>query len=614
MRKLSAVLVADVAGYSRLIEADEEGTLATLKTIRDTIIAPTVAAYHGRVVKLMGDGILAEFGSVVDAVRQAFDLQMAVAKIQSKVPEDRRIEFRIGINLGDVVIDGDDIQGDGVNIAARLERLAPVGGLCISDAVREQIGKKLAVKFEDLGDQTLKNIERTVRVWRWTGASQSTVPGRARECDGTVTGPNRDVGQDGGPVMTRPAVLFLPFDALGRSEEDEALASGLCEDIRTTLACWRWFPVIGPEAVRGAVGDVRSLAETVQAAFVMNGSVRRAGDRARVIARLLDGVTGQELWSQTFDGDLQDIFDFQEDVSRQIVSRIEPEIARAAAARIQVARPRDLVCWELIAKAVDTERKGGDGYGTPEANEEQRRLALSALERDPGYSDAWARLARCHIRDFLLGWTEDRKAALQASLETSAKAVETNPESSFARACRAQCMLFGDQDPVGALEHAEEAVRLNPSNVSGHVMMGCVLVYYGEPDRGYAHYETALRLNPNFPNMGVVLCDQMMCRALSGRLDEAVILARKMMTVAPKYLRGLQRCAAVLAHAGLVSEATKVMGDIDAMGGMFTESYIRETYPFVRKQDLEFLISGLQKAGRGPPNVGRSTATLGRFC
>ena len=171
MRKLSAVLVADVAGYSRLIEADEEGTLATLKTIRDTIIAPTVAAYHGRVVKLMGDGILAEFGSVVDAVRQAFDLQMAVAKIQSKVPEDRRIEFRIGINLGDVVIDGDDIQGDGVNIAARLERLAPVGGLCISDAVREQIGKKLAVKFEDLGDQTLKNIERTVRVWRWTGAS-----------------------------------------------------------------------------------------------------------------------------------------------------------------------------------------------------------------------------------------------------------------------------------------------------------------------------------------------------------------------------------------------------------------------------------------------------------
>jgi len=322
MRRLSAVLVADVAGYSRLIEGDEEGTLATLKTIHDSIVAPTVAAYRGRVVKLMGDGILAEFGSVVDAVRQAVAMQEAVAKAQSNVPDDRHIEFRIGINLGDVVIDGDDIQGDGVNIAARLERLAPPGGLCISDAVREQIGNKLAVQLEDLGDRTLKNIERTVRVWRWTGFSQTAVPGRAVEYDGMVTGPNRDNGQDGGAVMMRPAVLFLPFDALGRSEEDEALASGLCEDIRTTLACWRWFPVIGPEAVRGTVGDVRSLAETVQAGFVMNGSVRRAGDRARVIARLLDGATGQELWSQTFDGDLQNIFDFHEDISRRIVSRI----------------------------------------------------------------------------------------------------------------------------------------------------------------------------------------------------------------------------------------------------------------------------------------------------
>ena len=510
-------------------------------------------------------------------------------------PEQRQIAFRIGINLGDVVIDGDDIHGDGINVAARLEQLAPPGGICISESVREQLGNRVEAEFEDMGPQTLRNIERAIRAWRWPGTALAAAAGQ----DGGQHGaePNRPATEPGGAVMDRPAVLFLPFEALGRSEEDLVLASGLCEDIRTTLACWRWFPVIGPEAVRGEQGDIRALAGSVGAALVVTGSVRRGGERARVTARLLDGDSGRELWSHNFEGGLEDIFDFQEDVSRRVVSQIEPQIARASATRLLRTRPRDLACWELMAKAVEAERQGGDGYGTPEANEEQRQLAMQALERDPGFSDAWARLARCHIRDFLLGWTDDRPAALKASLETSAKAVETDPESAFARACRAQCMLFGDQDPLGALEHAEEAVRLNPSNVHGHVMMGCVLVYCGEPDRGYAHYETALRLNPNFPNMGVVYCDQMMCRALTGRLEEAVLLARKTMTVAPKYLRGLQRCASVLAHAGHGDEAARVLGEVEALGGAFTEDYIRDTYPFVREEDTEFLISGLRKAG-----------------
>ncbi|MCL5779312.1 adenylate/guanylate cyclase domain-containing protein [Limibaculum sp. FT325] len=595
IRRLSAVLVADVVGYSRLVENDEEHALSALQLIHDEIVTPTVKAHHGRIVKLMGDGILAEFSSVLDAVRQALAMQNALAGSQSDVREDRRITFRIGINLGDVIVDGDDILGDGVNVAARLERLAPPGGLCISDSVREQVGHRIDAQFEDMGEQKLRNIERVIRVWRWTGADSATTgeEGMARRCAAR----GHPAAQYEASVMDRPAVLFLPFEPLGSSDAEMVLASGLCEDIRTTLACWRWFPVIGPEAVRGEKGDLRTLAASVEAAFVVTGSVRRGGGRARVTARLLDASTCQELWSHSFDGSLEDIFDFQEDVSRRIVSQIEPQIARAAATRIRRARPRDLSCWELMAEAVEAERQGGDGYGTPQSNEEQRRLALRALDLDPGYSDAWARLARCHIRDFLLGWADDRAAALKASLDASAKAVETNPESSFARSCRAQCMLFGNMDPLGALEHAEEAVRLNPSDVYGHVMMGCVLSYCGEPDRGYAHYETALRLNPNFPNMGVVLCDQMMCRALSGRLEEAALLARKMMTAAPKYLRGLQRCAAVLSHAGNDDEAARVLETIDAMGGAFSEGYIRDTYPFVREQDLQFLISGLRKAG-----------------
>ena len=374
MRKLTAILVADVVGYSRMIGADEEGTLAALKAIREDIINPKIAEHHGRVVKLMGDGLLAEFGSVVDAVRNAVEIQQAVAEYQVNVPDDRRILFRVGINLGDVVIDGDDIQGDGVNVAARLEALSAPGGICVSSAVHDQVRNRLDIEFKDIGEQALKNIDRPVRVWQWS-AESGTVSrsGEIKNGDSgnpsDLDGPSTRAPIGDTDVMNRPAVLFLPFEALGRSEEDAILASGLCEDIRTTLASWRWFPVIGPEALGSESGDVRSFAARVEATYVMTGSVRRSGDRARVIARLIDGGTCQELWSQSFDGDLQDVFDFQEDISRRIVSQIEPEISHAAAARIPVARPRDLASWELLAKAADEERKGGDGYGTKDANE-----------------------------------------------------------------------------------------------------------------------------------------------------------------------------------------------------------------------------------------------------
>jgi adenylate cyclase len=602
MRKLSAIVATDVVGYSRMIRVDEEGTLAALKAIREQIVNPKIAEHHGRIVKLMGDGLLAEFGSVVDAVRNAVEVQKAVADLQADVSEDQRITFRVGINLGDVVVDGDDIQGDGVNMASRLEAFSAPGGVCISSAVHEQVQDRLDIEFEDMGEQAFKNIDRPVQVWQWVpeGENAPVLDHPASGTEEYASARVRSLGDvsvaDKG-VMNRPAVLFLPFQSLGRSEDDAILASGLCEDIRTTLASWRWFPVIGPEALGGLTDDVKGLAASVGATYVMTGSVRRSGERARVIARLIDGNAGSELWSQSFEGNLQDVFAFQDDVSQRIVSQIEPEIAHAAAARIPINRPRGLASWELMAKAADVERKGGDGYGTKDANEAQRRIVLEAIQGEPDLCEAWARLARCHFRDFLLGWVDDRAAALRESLNASARAVEIDPGSSIARSYRAQCMLFGNHDPKGALVHAQEAVRLNPSNVSGHIMMGCVLVFYGEPDRAFAHYETALRLNPNFPNMGVILCDQMMCRALVGEMDQAIALARKMIIAAPKYYRGLQRCAAVMANAGELEEAREVLLTTEKIGGKFSEVYLRETYPFVVEKDLEFLISGLRLAG-----------------
>jgi TolB-like protein len=453
-----------------------------------------------------------------------------------------------------------------------------------------------------MGERVFKNFDRSVHVWQWTPEDEKVplIDDPANGAEEYASAQGRSLGEVSvadKDVMNRPAVLFLPFQALSKSEDDAILASGLCEDIRTTLASWRWFPVIGPEALGGLTGDVKSLAASVGATYVMTGSVRRSGERARVIARLIDGNAGSELWSQSFEGNLQDVFAFQDDVSQRIVSQIEPEIAHAAAARIPINRPRGLASWELMAEAAEEERRGGDGYGTKDANDAQRRIVLEAIQGEPDLCEAWARLARCHFRDFLLGWVDDRAAALHESLSASARAVEIDPGSSMARAYRAQCMLFGNHDPKGALEHAQEAVRLNPSNVSGHIMMGCVLVYCGEPGRAFAHYETALRLNPNYPNMGVILCDQMMCRALAGEMDEAVALAKKMRIAAPKYFRGLQRCAAVLAHAGELGEAKGVLRTTVEIGGSFSEAYIRETYPFVVEKDLAFLISGLRLAG-----------------
>ncbi len=593
-RRLAAILSADVVGYARLIRTDEEGTLAELKRLRNELIDPTIEANGGRVVKLMGDGILVEFQSVIGAVRAAIEVQSAMLDSNAERPEEQRIEYRIGINIGDVVIDGDDIQGDGVNVAARLEGLAEPGGICVSSNVHEQVRDRLDLAFEDIGEQSLKNIDRPVTVWRWMAGNRQTAPGaKLTDVDTerkTSSRPELD-------VFERPAVLFLPFEAISKSDEDELLASGLCEDIRTTLASWRSFPVVGPEAIGDADGDIQHLAAIVEATYVVTGSVRRAGNRARVVARLIDGVSGRELWSQTFNGLLADVFDFQDEISRRIVSQIEPEISRAAAQKITVSRPKDLATWELLAKAVDAENSGGDGYGTPEANNAQKVFVKEAIERDPQLCEAWARLSRCYFRDFLLGWSQDGKKSLEKGLQASARAVEIDPNNSIAQAFRSQCLLFGNHDAEGGFEHAREAVRLNPSNVMGHYMMGCALVYCGEPDTAYGHYETVLRLNPAFPGKGALYCDQMMCRALAGNLEDAVLYAQKTLDIAPNYLRGLQRCASVLAHADRLEDAKGALRRIDQLGGTFTEAYVQETYPFHRPEDLEFLISGLRKAG-----------------
>lgn len=400
-------------------------------------------------------------------------------------------------------------------------------------------------------------------------------------------------------LFESPAVLLLPFTALSASDEDSLLARGLGEDIRTSLACYRWFPVIGHEAL-GEIASgpaITELCARVGASFAVKGTVRRAGMRARVTAQLIDGTRGQQLWSQTFDGELEDVFDFQEQVAARVVAQIEPEILHAADAKIDTVRPRRLDTWELLIMADEVQAKGGEGYGTASANAAQRKILEDVLARDPGVAEAWAKLARCHFREMLLGWSEDRSESLALAMEASERAIGLNPNDWLARTVRAVTLIFGATDPLAARAHAEAAVRLNPSSPLAHQAYACVMEFLGHTDEAIEHFEAVFRLNPNWGNAAAVHGDLMICYGFLGDLDTAVAHARKMLAIAPGYMRGLQRAAAVFGHAGLLSDAQAALDALAAIDMRFDETYLRETYPFFRARDMDFLTEGLRKAG-----------------
>ena len=320
-RRLAAVLAADVVGYSRLIRVDEEGTIAALKTLRAELIDSKITEYHGRIVKLMGDGMLAEFPSVVDAVRTAVETQQGMADYNADLPQDQRIEFRIGINLGDVVIDGDDIHGDGVNVAARLEGLSEPGGICISGKVYEEVRDRTDLEFEDLGEQEVKNIDRPVRVYR---IRINQTSGSSREFEQSTKPPDR------------PAIAVLPFANMSGDPEQAYFADGLTEDLITALAACRWFPVIARYSsfsFRNTDQPLSAVASELGARYIVEGSVRRAGERVRVTTELVDATTGHQLWAQRYDRDIRDIFTLQDEITESVVISIEPELSQAERSR-----------------------------------------------------------------------------------------------------------------------------------------------------------------------------------------------------------------------------------------------------------------------------------------
>ncbi len=374
-RRLAAVMVADMVGYSRLMGADEEGTIARLKAHRAELIDPEIDAHGGRIVKTMGDGLLVEFPSVVDAVKCAVAVQEGMAGREQDLSEKRRIQFRIGVNLGDIVIDGEDILGDGVNIAARLEGLAEPGGICVSAKVFEEVGNKLDLGFEDLGPQEIKNIATPVRAYRLglegAGSSHAAAPG------GTAS-----------EVLERPAVAVLPFDNMSGEAEQEYFADGLTEDIITELSKCGWFPVIARNSTfvfKGTSNDIKEVGEKLGARYVVEGSVRKAGNRVRINAQLIDTATGHHIWAERYDRELVDVFSVQDEITMNLAGAIMPELSAAQQKLAMRKPPENMEAWDIFLQGQWLHSRF-----TREDFAEARQLLLEAVRLDPEMSMAHA--------------------------------------------------------------------------------------------------------------------------------------------------------------------------------------------------------------------------------
>jgi len=476
-RRLSAILSADVAGYSRLMGDDELATVRTLSAYREAI-AGLVAARGGRVVDSPGDNILAEFSSAVDAVEAALAVQSDLAARNAALPENRRMNFRIGVNLGDLIVDDGRIYGDGVNIAARVESLALAGGICVSAKVHDEVRSKMKLAFEDLGEHNLKNIAAPVRVYRLaTGAAPATAA--------TATA-----------MAAKPSIIVLPFANMSGAADQEYFVDGLTEDILTELSRFRELFVISRNTsakYKGQAVDVKKVARELAVQYVVEGSVRRAGNRVRITVQLIDGETDHHIWAERYDRDLEDIFALQDEITTAIVAVLPGRVAAAAHGRAERKPPANLAAYEcaLEAKTLHHRSKRED-------NARAFELIQRAIELDPKYAHAHAWKACILGQQWGYGWCEDVAAAeltIERELET-ALALDEN-DSDVQRVLAAMHILRNNHEK--AAHHQNRALGLNPNDDLIVVQQGELLTWLGQPEEGVPWIQKAMRLNPFHP-------------------------------------------------------------------------------------------------------------------
>ena len=570
-RRLAAILAADVAGYSRLMGADEEGTLERLKALRRELVDPKIAEHNGRIVKTTGDGLLVEFPSVVDAVRCAVDVQQAMPERNMGVGEDRRVEWRIGVNLGDVIVEGDDIIGDGVNIAARLEGVAEPGGVCISEDAFRQVRGKIDAEFDDIGEQSLKNIARPLRLYR-------VFPEKPAETRAPAL-----------PLPDKPSIAVLPFQNMSGDPEQEYFADGMVEEIITALSRIRWLFVIARNSsftYKGQTVDVKRVGRELGVRYVLEGAVRKAGNRVRITAQLIDALSGTHLWAERFDGSLEDVFELQEKVGLNIAGVIEPTL-QAAEIRRSADRPtNDLSAHDLFLRffshVYPREKKGI--IATLD-------LLRQAIERDPRYGAALAMSGWCHFQLDINDWTDDREANQRTGIDLARRALQIGPDEPEVLAVAGFVLAWYGEDIDVAIGLIDRCLDLNPSFARGWYWSGTLRIFAGQPDLALEHFETFLRLSPR-DRTAFYLTGIGNALFFKRRFDDAAakLLAslEHLPTVTPTY-RLLASC---YAHMGRLEEAREIVKRLLTV----TRVVVPSVTPYRNPDDRELFLSGLRLA------------------
>jgi adenylate cyclase len=565
-RRLAAILAADVAGYSRLMGANEEGTLAQLKSIRRALVDPTISAHRGRIVKTTGDGMLVEFASAVDAMRNAFAIQRGMAERNTAVPQDQRIEFRVGIHVDDVIFDENDIFGDGVNIAARLEGIAEPGGIYISDDAYRQVRGKVDIACDDMGPQPLKNIAEPMRAWRvrLTGESPSAAQ------SGSAVGQSQAL-----PLPDKPSIAVLPFQNMSGDPEQEYFADGIVEDIITALSRFKALFVIARNSsftYKGRAIDVKQVGRELGVRYVLEGSVRKAANRVRITGQLIDSSTGGHLWADRFDGGLDDIFNLQDQVTESVVGAIAPAVETAEIARGKRKPTESLDAYALYLRGSARLYQ----FAGQQANAEALRLFNSAIKLDPDFASAYGRAASLYAFAKGYGWISGTPTEIAEVARLAQRAVELGKDDAIALAAGGWALPYVVRDLNVAAALIDRALVLNSNLAEAWFCGGWAKNWLGEPEPAVERFARAMRLSPLDPRVTAMQVGTAHAHFFLGRYDEAASWATMALQGNPVLQPRLRIAAVTNAMAGRPEQAYKAVARLRQLNPALRVSTLKD--------------------------------------
>jgi TolB-like protein/class 3 adenylate cyclase/Tfp pilus assembly protein PilF len=582
-RRLAAVLAADVAGYSRLMGGDEEGTLAELKTIRKNLVDPAIAEHRGRIVKTTGDGMLVEFASAVDAARCAVVVQHSVAQHNNGTPQQKRIEFRIGIHVGDIIIDDNDIFGDGVNIAARLEGIAEPGGVCISDDAQRQIRGKVDIAFDDMGPQTLKNIAEPMRAWRLR--TDQALASTAQPKPPAEAAP-------GLALPEKPSIAVLPFQNMSGDAEQEYFADGMAEDIITALSRFKSLFVIARNSsftYKGKAVDIKQVGRELGVRYVLEGSVRKAGNRVRITGQLIEATTGRHLWADKFDGALEDVFGLQDQVTSSVVGLIAPTLEQAEIERAKLKPTDRLDSYDLFLRGMASTYKRG-------ALSEAREFFRKAFELDPEYGAAYAMAATTLMYQQSISGVPLAAESRNDAVRLAYLAAKMGSDDAFALARSGHVLTYLGYEYDRGASMVEQAVTLNPNLGIAWYSRGWVSLMCGEAERAIESFERMIRLSPLDPLRGSAWNGSSFALSQLGRYEEGCETAMKSIQImANAHTLGAYIVNAI--GAGRTADAEQAAGQLLKRQPGFRASHASEAFPIRSVAERDRLAAALREAG-----------------